>query len=434
MKKKISTLTGGRIPDNYSLILSVDKVNVGCQPDSEGPAPGETIREDPINGVGSGDSSPLFLGNSEYPSGTLNVPVDPLPKRVGGYIQSVVPGWKDPLMPAEQDFRAAAILDIPTPQSDGLLSVEGASPTPQSDGLLSPDKPGISRMSRRLYSRCILGLKLPGRYYFITWTSSPQSPPIKKSWSALRQWLKVKRPGAKWIYCFTDEGHGVIHMILRLGKGEKRLDVKEVRKHWERLHKANQIRIEHVPESMKDNLAAYLGEQRKKRSLAGEFMWQDLLVRWHWSKGWLPQGFTRAFGRVWVRLFDISPGQREKALSDWLHACHIDSNNILNGPFLKDGELIWPDRKGIQVRSPIEALVEFDNELKEEIKKMDLDDIQRIIDEDFPEDSVTLTIWKKKYTARNIQDECAQYNDIALKIYLNRKQPDTIMRSSLVSI
>ena len=121
-------------------------------------------------------------------------------------------------------------------------------------------------------------------------------------------------------------------MVLRLGPGEKRLDVKEVRAHWEHLHKANQIRIEHVLDAMKNNLAAYLAEQRSKRKLGGEIAWQDKLIRWRWSKGWLPQGFTKAFGRLWWSLQDIAPGLREKTCIDWLHACSADNERVMYPP------------------------------------------------------------------------------------------------------
>jgi len=266
------------------------------------------------------------------------------------------------------------ILDTPTPQSDQIFSSSLRPPTPQSDHPGGLVKPGLSPSSRRLFSRSILGLKIPGRYYFITWTSSPQSPPIEKSWRALSNWLKRKRPGASWCYCITNEGHGVIHMIMRLGKREQRLDVKEVRAHWTRLHKANQIKIKHVPESMKNNLAAYLGDQRSKRSLGGEMAWQDGIVRWRWSKGWLPQGFTKAFGRVWVSLLDLSPGLREKAIYDWLHACHEDPVKLMNPPHVKEGDLYYPespDRSRSLARAENQdELAGYDRELRMEIKEL----------------------------------------------------------------
>lgn len=328
-----------------------------------------------------GPSGPSVATESAYPKGNPAIRRD-IPDRIAVNERPVLPA--DPVITKEADAVLKphrTILDTPTPQSDQVVS---------------PVKTTLSRVSRRLYSRCIFGLKIPGRYYFITWTSSPQSPPIEKSWRALSNWLKRKRPGSTWCYCITSEGHGVIHMILRLGKREKRLDVKEVRAHWVRLHKANQIKIKHVPESMKNNLAAYLGDQRRKRKLGGEMAWQDGIVRWHWSKGWLPQGFTRAFGRVWVRLMDISPGEREKAVYDWINACHENENNIINGPFLKEEVLTWPKRDKIIIKpSP-----EYDRELKKSVHAMMADYVPADPDELEREDPVTRALWITRHEAR----------------------------------
>lgn len=61
--------------------------------------PVETITEESfVNGMGSGDSSPFLLGNSNSPSGTINLPVLPS-KRVGGYLQPVPVGCLDQLLP-----------------------------------------------------------------------------------------------------------------------------------------------------------------------------------------------------------------------------------------------------------------------------------------------------------------------------------------------
>jgi hypothetical protein len=247
---------------------------------------------------------------------------------------------------------------VPVPQAGGLVAQEGVSsavpgpagsrsamldiPTPQSGQVV---KRGLTRVSRRLFSRAILGLAIPGRYYFFTWTSSPQSPPIEKSWRALRKWLKRQRPGACWCYVITDEGHGVIHMIIRLGKNEKRLDVRDVRAHWQRLHRATQIRAEYVKEPL--SLAAYFADQRHKRKLSGELAWQDGIVRWRWSKGWLPKGFTRAFGRTFVRLLDLPSLVRELTIKTWLLRCHGDPAQLLHPPRIEKLTRCNPD----QVRS-----------------------------------------------------------------------------------
>lgn len=52
-------------------------------------------------------------------------------------------------------------------------------------------------------------------------------------------------------------------MVIRLGKGEKRLDARETRKHWFNLTGAKQIRMEFVKEPK--DLAAYLSDQRKRK-------------------------------------------------------------------------------------------------------------------------------------------------------------------------
>jgi hypothetical protein len=121
-------------------------------------------------------------------------------------------------------------------------------------------------------------------------------------------------------------------MIMRLGKGEQRLDVRKVRAHWMKLHNAVQIKIKYVPESMKNNLAAYLGDQRKLKSLGGEMAWQNGIVRWHWSKGWLPKGFTKAFGRVWCDFMGFPSDVRDNAVKTWLLRCHIDAENVFHPP------------------------------------------------------------------------------------------------------
>jgi hypothetical protein len=306
------------------------------------------------------------------------------------------------------DLASAAILDIPTPQSEQMVYPSVPTPTPQSEQI----KKTLSRMSRRLYSRVLLGVKLPGRYYFITWTSSPQSPPIEKSWVALKWWLHRKRPGACWCYCFTDEAYGVIHMVMRLGKGEKRLDVKEVREHWKRLHKATQIRIDHIPESGKNNLSAYIADQRAKRRLGGEMAWQDDLIRWRWSKGWLPKGFTRAFGRLWYSLKDVSPGLREKVVSDWLQACHVDGERVQYPPTCSEEKQIEYHPAPVRTVSPgvldtrisewfqIREQMIFDKNLERAVRALVIDGPPEL-DDWVPESQVTLAKWSVKYKEYN---------------------------------
>jgi len=136
-------------------------------------------------------------------------------------------------------------------------------------------------------------------------------------------------------YGITGEGkgRGVIHMICRLLPGQKRMDVNLLRKHWFEMTGAKQLKIVYVPPSMKDNLAAYIADQRKKRGLAGEMAWQDFLERWRWTSGWLPKGFTRVFGRVWWRWSQVGEEWLTQAVIEaWLLRCHEDPSQLSNPP------------------------------------------------------------------------------------------------------
>ena len=182
-----------------------------------------------------------------------------------------------------------AILSAPAPRVGGMAGAGGLSAVPGPAGYPAPMldiptpqvrhlfKRQLTARSRRLFSRAVMGLALPGVYYFLTLTSSPESPPLKKSWGIFKKWLHRYRPGSVWIYVFTDEGHGVIHMIIRMGKNEPRIEVKVLRKYWEKIHKARQIKILYVRRPQ--DLAAYLADQRNKKRLGAELAWQDGIQR-----------------------------------------------------------------------------------------------------------------------------------------------------------
>lgn len=196
---------------------------------------------------------------------------------------------------------AAAILDIPTPECGQTV------------------KGHLSRISRRVFSRAMLGVKLPGRYYFLTLTSSPQSPDVKKSWLLLRKKISREFPRSCHLHVITNEGYGVIHLVVRLGRGEKRIEIVPLRTWWIKTHRAKQIVILRV--TRREDLAKYISDQRHKKALAGEFAWQDGIVSWGYSKGWLPKSFGVAFGRFWHDTRDMEMVRREVHVHDWLLRC-----------------------------------------------------------------------------------------------------------------
>lgn len=196
------------------------------------------------------------------------------------------------------------ILDTPTPQSGISLPRKSCSFKWLKD-----------RRSRRIYGRVMAGLVLPGRYYFLTLTSSPESPPLKKSFDKLRKWLKSERPGISWIHVDTDEGFGVIHMVFRLPLRSKNIEVRKLRSLWVKWHKAKQIKILRAS-SDHQKLADYLCDQRKMRKLGSEMSWQDTIVSWDYSKGWLPKGYARELGRLWHEWIDAPPEIQKKVVRD----------------------------------------------------------------------------------------------------------------------
>jgi len=222
------------------------------------------------------------------------------------------------------------MLDIPTPQ----LRQNGKPFTRRM----------LNRSSRRFYNRTLLGLKIPGKYYFWTFTTTPETKkPVGEYWRTLWKWFQRETDGVCSCYAITDEGkgRGVIHLVLRLAPGKKRVSVVRARAMWKKLTGASQIVVRYVPESKKEDLAAYLADQRKCRKIAGEMAWQDEIVRWRWTTGWLPKGFTRAFGRVWHRynetLGDSLPWASDAVIVDWLKRCHQDPDMVNHPPVITRG-------------------------------------------------------------------------------------------------
>jgi hypothetical protein len=178
-----------------------------------------------------------------------------------------------------------------------------------------------------------MGVKKAGRYYFLTLTTIPERPLVRKNWDALRKHLKKLLPRTVHFHVITSEGNGVIHMILRLGRGESRLEIVPFRAWWKGLTGATQVKILRV--NNKKDLARYISDQRHKKALAGEFAWQDLIVTWGYSAGWLPPAFGKHFGRFWWKSRDAEMGKREMFLHDWLMRCYEDEKEVLYPPVIR---------------------------------------------------------------------------------------------------
>lgn len=112
----------------------------------------------------------------------------------------------------------------------------------------------------------------------------------------------------------------MIHMVLRIHAHVKNLDVRALRRYWEKTHGAKQIRIVRVKHG--EDLASYLANQKRKNRMAKEMGYQSGVTRWRWSKGWIPKGFTKEFGRIWVRTQALTLGERLKMVSDCINQAH----------------------------------------------------------------------------------------------------------------
>jgi len=117
-------------------------------------------------------------------------------------------------------------------------------------------------------------------------------------------------------------------MVIRLGKGEKRWDVKAIRKEWQKLTTGRQLKIVHVSEDKVFNLVSYLANQKRKKGLGAEMSYQSAITRWRWSAGWIPRGFTKAFSRFWARVRDETPPDKEMLVRTWIQAVHEDPGRL----------------------------------------------------------------------------------------------------------
>lgn len=102
------------------------------------------------------------------------------------------------------------------------------------------------RKRRRVYGRLVSGITYARGHneqlYFLTLTSTPESPDIRKSWIKLVKRIRRKyKDKGKFEYCkvSTSEGYGVIHCLF---KGV-RLEIDWLRDNWRKIHGAPQMKL-----------------------------------------------------------------------------------------------------------------------------------------------------------------------------------------------
>jgi hypothetical protein len=191
----------------------------------------------------------------------------------------------------------------------------------------------------KLFSRSYIGMLLPGKYYFWTFTTSLESPNLGISISKLQRYLRKIRPGCSWIYSLTIEGNGVCHMILRIPLHLKRIAIKEMNAFWQETHKAFCF-VSKVKNPK--GLANYISDQRQRKWMGNEMASQELTVKWHASSKWFPEGFAKQFGKFWFELGNtLDDLTRDELVRDWIIASQNDNSKVLSLPVMIGDTIKW---------------------------------------------------------------------------------------------
>jgi hypothetical protein len=210
--------------------------------------------------------------------------------------------------------------------------------------LLKRDKLKTRRSCGKLFSRAKVGMLIPGDYYLITFTSSPVSPKIENTWYLLKKWLHRHFPVMVWLYVITDEGFGVIHMIVRLPKGHLKIDINVLRGYWEKIHKAKFVNIKAVYNQK--GLANYLSDQRRRKGMAVELSSQETIKRWRMSKGWVPKAFMVDFGRYWYKTGShLDETTQDDMLRDWVTSTWNNGDYQKAYPCIENETVKWSEIK-----------------------------------------------------------------------------------------
>lgn len=189
------------------------------------------------------------------------------------------------------------------------------------------------RRKRKLFSRANIGMMLAGDYYFLTFTSKPGDKPIESKWEALAKWLRRQKSDIEWVYCITNEGLGVIHMIFRLPEGDKRISQKVVQEYW-----GAWVIIKEVHD--KTRLANYMSDQRR-RGLALEMYSQETIMRYRMSKNWVPRAFMVAFGRFYYKNSNLDDTTLNELLRDWVVEVKNNYDIIKLSPRQRGNTVKW---------------------------------------------------------------------------------------------
>jgi hypothetical protein len=139
-----------------------------------------------------------------------------------------------------------------------------------------------------------------------------------------------------WLYIMTDEGYGVIHMIVRLPKGNPRIEIAVLDGYWVKIHQAHCL-IKKVFSPR--GLANYVSDQRRRKGMSVEMSSQEQITQWRMSKGWVPLAFMVAFGRYWSDTSELPENVRIDVVNQWLLGILSDPSLLEKRPSIVGGVL-----------------------------------------------------------------------------------------------
>jgi hypothetical protein len=191
--------------------------------------------------------------------------------------------------------------------------------------------------NKTIYSRSISGMMIPGDFWFLTLTSSRESwRDIKHSWRDFyRKWFRKNYPN-ECVYAIVNEGYenkGVVHAIVRFADKEcKKPNEDQVSVNWNYYHRA--YIVDFGPVKHFDKTANYMVQRHNKT--AEELYRQPSLRSWRYTRGWVPVGFGKGFGRLWYYTLMRLPNNSERGriIRDFVLACRRNPDNLKFAPYL----------------------------------------------------------------------------------------------------
>jgi hypothetical protein len=204
-------------------------------------------------------------------------------------------------------------------------------------------------VQRKVHSRISWGLVLPGRYTFATFTNVGKGKQQLANFRKIKWWLKRHYPGIAGCRVFTDEGGGVVHIVLRQGMRQKRIDKTELDLYLVETAGCGFCDLKRVYN--KKGLADYLANQRVKNGLAKEMSRQTQMTKYNYFGEWLPRGWLSKFGRAWYKTMGMSREDRRVWFTKWLY--DYQKNPSCRSP---DHPVTWESDIGWRDMEPEELL------------------------------------------------------------------------------